>query len=82
MLIIVRAAQVIGDDGDLETQRKDLEAERKAFSEATQRLGEERRRLEVGSRILIDVLWVTSADHYRVSDERYWTRRSDGMGVY
>lgn len=42
-----RAAQVIGDEGDIEKQRHDLEAERKAFSEATQRLGEERRRLEV-----------------------------------
>jgi hypothetical protein len=42
-----RAAQVIGEDGDLEKQRNDLDAERRAFSEATQRLGEERRRLEV-----------------------------------
>jgi len=31
----------------LEKERNDLDAERKAFSEATQRLGEERRRLEV-----------------------------------
>jgi hypothetical protein len=38
---------VIGEDGDLEKQRNDLDAERRAFSEATQRLGEERRRLEV-----------------------------------
>jgi len=44
-----RAAQVIGEDGDLEKQRNDLDAERRAFSEATQRLGEERRRLEVSS---------------------------------
>ena len=46
-LTTCRAAQVIGEDGDIEKQRNDLEAERKAFSEATQRLGEERRRLEV-----------------------------------
>lgn len=44
-----RAAQVIGEDGDLEKQRNDLDAERRAFSEATQRLGEERCRLEVSS---------------------------------
>lgn len=38
---------MIGEDDDLEKQRNDLEAERNAFSDATQRLGEERRRLEV-----------------------------------
>lgn len=43
---------MIGEDGDLEKQRNDLDAERRAFSEATQRLGEERRRLEVSHSLI------------------------------
>ena len=46
---------MIGEDGDLEKQRNDLDAERRAFSEATQRLGEERRRLEVSDLLIFEL---------------------------